>query len=100
MRSRLLLLLPACVLAALCSGCDSKPLDWNTLAAARIRDQLPNAQVKVIDAKTLEASLDGKTTKVDTAELSLLCNRGPKECDYAFDQVILQLRGPASGTGK
>jgi hypothetical protein len=81
--------------ALLLAACDSKPLDWNTLAASRIRDQVPAAQLKVLDAGTLEASLGGKTTRIDTAELQLLCNRGPKDCNYAFDQVVLALRGPA-----
>jgi len=89
--------LRACAIAGalLLAACDSKPLDWNTLAASRIRDQVPAAQITVLDAKTLEASVGGKTTRIDTAELQLLCNRGPKDCNYAFDQVVITLRGPA-----
>lgn len=82
----------ACALAFLASACDNKPLDWNTLASSRIRDQVPEAQVKVIDDKTLEASVAGKTLRIDTADLTLQCNRGTKDCDRAFEQVVLQLK--------
>lgn len=89
--------LRVCAIAGtlLLAACDSKPLDWNTLAASRIRDQVPAAQITVVDARTLEANLGGKTTRIDTAELQLLCNRGPKDCDYAFDQAVTALRGAA-----
>ncbi|MDB5806626.1 MAG: hypothetical protein JWN73_3948 [Betaproteobacteria bacterium] len=82
--------------AALCAACSNEAPDWNTLAGARIRNQIPEAQITVIDAKTLEANTAGKTQRIDTAELQLLCNRGPKDCDYAFDQAVLQLRGSAA----
>ena len=81
--------------ALLLAACDGKPLDWNSLAASRIRDQVPGAEIKVVDAKTLDATFNGNTQRIDTAELSLLCNRGPKDCNRAFDEVIDKLRGPA-----
>ena len=56
-------------------------------------DQVPGAQVTVIDANTLEAKAAGKSLRVDTAELQTRCSRGPKDCDYAFDQIVTQLRG-------
>ncbi len=83
-----------CVLAAL-AACDSKPPDWNSLVSARIRDQYPNAQVKVTGEKSLEATLNGKTIQVDTADLGLQCNRGPRDCDRAVDQVLLELGAQA-----
>jgi hypothetical protein len=83
-----------CVLAAL-SACDSKPPDWNSLVSARIRDQYPNAQIKVTGEKSLEATLNGKTIQVDTADLGLQCNRGPRDCDRAVDQVLLELGASA-----
>lgn len=90
MRLLLLLVIPAAVLAA----CDSKPLDWNQLSASRIRDLVPGVQVTVIDAKTLQASNGGKILSIDTAELQVRCGRGPKDCDRAFEDIALQLRGP------
>ncbi|HEX4326501.1 MAG TPA: hypothetical protein VH105_06755 [Burkholderiales bacterium] len=87
-------LLPA--VALLGAACSNEAPDWNTLAASRIRNQIPEAQIQVIDAKTLEATIGAKTQRIDTAELQLLCNRGPKDCDYAFDQAVLRLRGPAT----
>ena len=33
----------------------------------------------------------------DTAELIVQCNRCPHDCDYAVDEVLLELRG---GPGK
>lgn len=79
-----------CVLAGL-TACDSKPPDWNSLVSARIRDQYPNAQVKVTGEQSLDATLDGRTVHVDTADLALQCNRGPRDCDRAVDQVLLEL---------
>ena len=86
-------LLPAVVLAGACSN---QAPDWNSLASARIHALLPDVQVKVVDARTLEATLGSRTQRIDTAELQLLCNRGPKDCDYAFDQAVLQLRSPVT----
>ena len=82
--------------AILCAACSNEAPDWNQLASARIRNQLPEAQIRVVDARTLEATIAGQTRRIDSAELQLLCNRGPKECDYAFDQAVLQLRAPAA----
>jgi len=79
--------------AVLLAACDSRPLDWNSLTASRIRDQVPGAQVIVIDAGTLEVKAAGKSQRIDTKELQTRCNRGPKDCDYAFDQIVTQLRG-------
>jgi len=85
-------LLPAVALAGACSN---QAPDWNSLASARIHALLPDAQLMVVDARTLQATLGGRTQRIDTAELQLLCNRGPKDCDYAFEQAVLQLRAPA-----
>jgi hypothetical protein len=79
--------------AALCAACSNGAPDWNTLVGSRLRNQIPQAQFQVIDAHTLEASVDGRATRIDTAELQTRCNRGAKDCDYAFDQLVLQLRG-------
>ena len=75
----------------LCAACDSPPPDWNSLISARVRDQYPAAQVKVIDPHTLEATLNGKVLRFDSAEIALQCNRGPRDCDRAVDQVLLEL---------
>ena len=88
----------AWVAAALCllvAGCENKPPDWNSLVSARIRDQYPDAQVRVIGEKELQATLGGKTIRVDTADLGLQCNRGPRDCDRAVDQVLLELGAQA-----
>jgi hypothetical protein len=80
--------------AAFLAACDSKPLDWNQLSTARIRDLVPGAQVTVLDAKTLKATAGAKSLDIDTAELQVRCGRGPKDCDRAFEDIALQLRGP------
>ena len=92
----------ACIaaVAPLLAACDSKPLDWNALVAARIGDQVPGAAIQAVDPKTLEARLNGKTLRIDTADLSLQCNRGTRDCDRAFEQVIVELRGPAAEVRK
>jgi len=93
---RRLALVLAVPVAALCAACDSRPPDWNSLIGARIRDQLPAARVQPVDDKTIEASLGGKTLRVDTAGIALQCNRGPRDCDRAIDEVLLELGGPAA----
>jgi len=84
----------------LCAACDSPPPDWNSLISARVRDQYPAAQVKVIDPHTLEATLNGKVLRFDSAEIALQCNRGPRDCDRAIDQVLLQMQGGAAEAAK
>ena len=86
--------------ALLCAACDSPPPDWNSLISARVRDQYPAAQVKVIDPHTLEATLNGKVLRFDSAEIALQCNRGPRDCDRAIDQVLLQMQGGAADATK
>ena len=86
--------------ALLCAACDSPPPDWNSLISARVRDQYPAAQVKVLDARTLEVTLGGKVLRFDSAEIALQCNRGPRDCDRAIDQVLLQMQGGAPEAGK
>lgn len=85
----------AAALCLLAAGCENKPPSWNDLVSTRIRDQYPNAQVKVTGEKELQATLDGKTIRVDTADLGLQCNRGPRDCDRAIDQVLLELGAQA-----
>lgn len=76
----------------LVAACGNSLPDWNTLTMSRLRDQVPEAQIQAVDAHTLEAVVKGKAVRIDTAELQTLCNRGPKDCDHAFDQLVLQLR--------
>jgi hypothetical protein len=84
-------------LLLLCAACSNQPPDWSSLVAARIRDQYPDARVKVLSTHALQATLDSRTITVDTDEMALQCNRGPRDCDRSIDQVLLQLRGVSPG---
>jgi hypothetical protein len=35
---------------------------------------------------------DGTTQRVEVAPIALHCQRGPRDCEYAIDQVLLGLR--------
>jgi hypothetical protein len=87
-------------LLLLCCACSNQPPDWSSLLSSRIRDQYPDTRIHVLSTHTLQATLDARTITVDTDEIALQCNRGPRDCDRAIDQVLLDLRGANPGVDR
>ncbi len=86
--------------AALLAGCDSKPPAWETLLAAKIVEQYPSYSVSAAPGKLVvtRPQLDSKT--IDVNEIAKFCQRGPKDCNYATEQMLIELRPPLASLPK
>jgi hypothetical protein len=85
---------------AILAGCDQKPPSWNSLIAAKITQQYPAYQAMPQPGGGLNVGRPGLPARpVDVAGIAQFCQRGPKDCDYAIDQLLLELRPPAVGAG-
>jgi hypothetical protein len=88
-------LLAAALLSAVClSACDSKPPGWESLLAAGITQEFPDYSVSMVPGQLLvnRPGLASKT--VDVNEIAQFCRRGPRDCEYAKDQMLIELRAP------
>ena len=83
------------VLAAtlvLCACTD--PPSWQKLLAIKITDQFPTYQTEPAPNGSLTVKRPGQPDKtVDVDDIARFCQRGPKDCNYATDQMLLDLRG-------
>lgn len=94
MRSRLPNLTTALALAAALQACGGPP-SWDQLLAARIREQEPRYEVVQERPGQLLVRRPGlPEVRVDVDAIARFCQRGPKDCDYAIDQMLLSLRAP------
>ena len=88
-------LLTALALGAL-SAC-TEPPSWQKLLASKIKEHYPNYDVKATPdgaLKVLRPSLPD--VRVNVEEIAQLCQRGPKDCNYATDQMLLGLKDEKS----
>lgn len=81
----------ACVLLAACG----EPFSWQRLLASKITYEFPTYRVDETADGMLVVHRPGLAdVKVDVEPIGRFCQRGPKDCSYATDQMLLQLRGP------
>lgn len=74
-------------------ACTEAP-SWQKLLTIRISDQYPSYQVKPTADGGLLVERPGLTAvPVDVEAIARFCLRGPKDCNYATDQMLLELRG-------
>ncbi len=82
------------VLAAGLSAC-TEPPSWQKLLTARISQQYPAYRVVPVEGGNLSVERPGMSTMpVDVNAIAAFCLRGAKDCDYATDQMLLQLQKP------
>ena len=88
---------PAATVAAALLGlaaCTEVP-SWQKLLTARIVEQYPAYQVQPAPAGSLIVQRPGlPALPVDVEAIARFCQRGPRDCNYATDQLLLELRGP------
>jgi len=73
------------------AGCGEPP-SWQQLLAIKIHDQYPTYSAVPRPDGSLLVSRPGKPdAPVDVNAIALLCQRGPKDCNYATDQMLLDL---------
>ncbi|MDB5966569.1 MAG: hypothetical protein JWQ72_3069 [Polaromonas sp.] len=82
----------ACVLGLLALGACGDPPGWQQLLTGRITQQYPAYTVSPAAGGGLLVERPGMAAvPVDVEAIARFCLRGPKDCDYATDQLLLQL---------
>ncbi len=86
---------PCFYLAALClSACSPSPPSWDALLGSKITGHYPTYTVLMPQAGQLLVQRPGQLDKaVDVADIAKFCQRGPADCNYAMDRMLLDLRG-------
>ena len=86
--------IPALGFALALGGC-TEPVSWQALLAARIGQQYPAYQTAPTSDGGLLVQRPGQAPlPVDVNAIAQFCRRGPKDCNYATDQMLLELRSP------
>jgi ABC-type uncharacterized transport system auxiliary subunit len=82
----------ALALALMCA-CTEAPT-WQKLLSLKITEQFPDYKVQFSANGGLLVERPGKSTlPVDADAIGKFCQRGPKDCNYATDQMLLELGG-------
>ena len=82
----------ATVLALMCAC--TEPPTWQRLLTLKITEQYPDYKVQTTASGGLLVERPGKSTlPVDADAIGRFCQRGPKDCNYATDQMLLELGG-------
>lgn len=80
------------MLACLCA-CGEAP-GWQKLLASRITQQYPSYRALPVPGGGLVVQRPGlPDLPVDVEAIGRFCQRGPKDCNYATDQMLIELRG-------
>jgi hypothetical protein len=82
------------LLAATLCAC-TEPPSWQKLLTAKISQQYPAYAVLPSEGGNLNVERPGMSAMpVDVNAIAAFCLRGAKDCDYATDQMLLQLQKP------
>ena len=85
-------LLIATVVALAMPAC-TEPPSWQKLLAAKVAQQYPRYQVdQMADGSLLVHRPGAAAAPVDVNAIARFCQRGPKDCNDATDQMLLELR--------
>ena len=80
---------------ALLVACGQQPPSWDKLLAGKITGQYPDYAVVVTAPGHLRVSRPKLPAQdVDVEPIAQHCLRGPKDCSYAVEQMLLVLRDP------
>ncbi len=70
----------------------SKPPSWEKLLTEKITDQYPAYTVTQTDDGVLLVARPAQDAKrIDAKAIGEFCRRGPRDCNYAVDQALLEL---------
>jgi hypothetical protein len=82
------------LLVAALAACTEAP-SWQKLLTAKISQQYPGYKIQPSEGGNLSVERPGMSTMpVDVNAIAAYCLRGAKDCDYATDQMLLQLQKP------
>ena len=78
---------------ALVCAC-TEPPTWQKLLTLKITEQYPDYKVQTTASGGLMIDRPGKRSlPVDVDAIGRFCQRGPKDCNYATDQMLIELGG-------
>lgn len=76
------------------AGC-SEPFSWPRLMASKITYEFPTYRVEELPDGKLVVHRPGlNDVTVEVEPIGKFCQRGPRDCSYATDQMLLELRPP------
>lgn len=85
-------LLTLAIAIPLLFACTDAPT-WTKLLASKIAQQYPGYSVKTTDDGNLLVVRPGlPAVPVDAHAIGRFCQRGPKDCNYATDLMLLELQ--------
>ena len=77
------------------AGCGQAPPSWDQLLAGKITGQYPDYQVSMTAPGHLRVTRPNMPDRaVDVDPIAQHCLRGPKDCNYAVEKMLLVLRDP------
>ena len=77
------------------TACGQQPPSWDSLLSGKITGQYPDYRVNVIAPGQLRVERTGMPAQTVAVEpIAQHCLRGPKDCSYAVEQMLLVLRDP------
>lgn len=83
------------ILALTALGACTQAPSWQKLLGAKISQQYPTYKVQPAANGNLLVERPGMSAApVDVNAIAAFCLRGTKDCDYATDQMLLQLQKP------
>jgi len=81
--------------ATLLLACGQKPPSWDVLLSGKIAGQYPDYSVTVTAPGQLSVQRPGMPAQTVSVEpIAQHCLRGPRDCSYAVEQMLLLLRDP------
>jgi hypothetical protein len=88
--------LQAVLLAGLAlTACGQQPPSWDSLLAGKITGQYPDYRVSEVAPGQLRVERPGMPAQTVAVEpIAQHCLRGPRDCSYAVEQMLLALRDP------
>jgi hypothetical protein len=76
---------------ALLIGCGPPP-SWQQLLASKISEHYPAYTVLKLPDGNVQVTRPGLAEqRINVQEIADFCQRGPKDCNYASDQMLLNL---------
>ena len=77
------------------AACGQSPPTWDNLLSGKVVGQYPTYTVTVPVAGQLRVERPGLPAKtIAVNPIAQPCLRGPKDCNYAVEQMLLELRDP------
>lgn len=84
----------ASLLFLLLAACSDPPPSWQKLLAGKITEQYPQYQaLPQADGSLLVQRPGLPDAPVDVEDIARFCRRGPADCNYITDKMLLELGG-------